>query len=145
MFSLEQIQEQVLAYIDALVPQTLSETAMPDEVSIGTTLSGNWNPFYTLQFGDIQPYGGKSMVGPRGDDYVLPVYIQATAPTAEIARKMGNRIIDGFLGTGFPYSGSVRKRVGGRVLPLKNSDGATQAFIAPTSFGVTVQLEDIVP
>lgn len=142
MYSLDYIEDNVLEFLTNLVPQRVEEQAVPDIVTITSSASGAWKPLVTVQFGDLQPWGARSMVGARGDDYVLPIHIQVTALEASIARKVGNTIMRGFLGASFDWAGEVRKRVGGHTFPLTNSDGAIEAYISPLSFGLLIQLED---
>lgn len=142
MFSIDYIQDNVLAFLDGLVAQQVVEQALPDIAQITSSASGAWKPLVTVQFGDLQPWGAKSMVGARGDDYILPIHIQVTALEASIARKVGNKILGGFLGASFDWAGEVRKRVGGHTYPLTNSDGAIEAYISPLSFGLLVQISN---
>lgn len=98
--------------------------------------------------GDIQPWGSRSFTGPRGDDYVLPIYIkivvaggqsQSGIPTGAA---LYDRCLSRFLGASFDWAGQIRKRAGGSMFPIKKSDGATEAVVFPVSFGLVVQLND---
>ena len=140
MFSLQQIQDKILTYVATLTPWDVEERAVPDIKDVPVTKNGSWASFVTVQFGMIQQGRGRSMVGPRGHDYNLPVHIQVTSETMAEARLIANRIIDGFLGASFDWAGNVQTRVGGSIFPMKNSDGAVEAYMAPLGFGIPVQL-----
>ncbi len=138
----EAIQEAFLEAVDAAVPQPVNEQGIPDTKTVLRTSSGAIRPYYALQFGDISSLtGSESFAGPRGNDYALPVYIQAVAATVKDARKMSNRIKDAMLGEDFEWSGTVTKRAGGGQGTITASNGATEAYVAATSFTVTIQFE----
>lgn len=139
-FSLEQIQEDVLAYMDAQLAQPVIEQAVPDAQSVRRTSSGRIEPYVAIQFGDILGGATRSMAGVRGDDFVLPIYVQSLAGNAKDARRISNKITNVFLGETFPWAGSVRKRPGGALLPVVASNGATECYLYPTSFGLLIEL-----
>lgn len=135
------VQDAFLALVDAAFVQDVVEQSMPE---ISTTLrdtSGKIKPYIAISFGDIQQGRTRSAIGPRGDDYVLPVYVQCIAGTAAIARGLHNKLLDTVLGKDFPWSGNIRKRPGGGMFALNNSNNATEAYSFPASFGVPVQFE----
>lgn len=143
-YSLDQIQSNAEAALKAIVPaQQVDEKAVPDIKQVAFNANGSFDPFITYQFGDLQPWGPTSFTGPLGDDYVMPWRIQVTAPTMDLARRIGNQVLFGVLGQSFAWAGQVRKRVSGAIYPLHNSDGSSEAFIMPMSFGLVVQLETI--
>lgn len=136
----ELVQEAVLAALDAAVPQPVHEQGIPDTQTVLRTSGGAIRPYYALQFGDItENRGGNSFTGPRGDDYDMAVYVQAIAATIKDARKMSNRVKDAMLGLDFPWSGNIRKRAGGGQGTITASNGATEAYVAATSFTVVIQ------
>lgn len=143
-YSLDSIQSAAEAALKAILPnQQVDERAVPDIKQVPFNSAGSFNPFVTHQFGDLQPWGPNSMIGPTGDDYVLPWRIQVVAPTMALSREIGNRVLAGVLGQSFAWSGQVRKRVSGAIYPLHNSDGSAEAYIMPLAFGLVVQLETI--
>jgi|SRR5690606_2298350 len=143
-FSIDFVQEEILNYLRTNLAQPVIEQGIPDIQTVQRDAAGKIVPFYALQFGDIQQTrtSNRSMIGPRGDDYIQPVYTQAVSPDPRIARRMGNRINDLFLGMVFPWSGSVRKRPEGWMYPITTSTGSTEAYEMPASFGVLVQLSN---
>lgn len=136
------IQEGIIALLESAFAQPLVEQAVPDSKTVLRNEStGDIDPYIAYSFGDIQQGRAYSMVGPRGDDYDMPLYIQVVAPEAGIARRLGNKVRDVLLGEGFPWTGSIRKRPGGGMFPLVASTGATEAYIMPASFGVLIQFD----
>ncbi len=134
-------QEEMLALLNAQFVQPIVEQGIPDINTVRRNTAGDIDPYIAVQFGDLQQGASRSFVGPRGDDYVMPIYFQCIAPEAGIARGLQNKLVDILLGEGFPWSGSVRKRPGGAMFPMTNSNSATEAYTAPSSFGLLVQFE----
>lgn len=141
MPSIEQTQTEILALLDTAFAQPIVEQGIPDIETVLRNQNGQIDPYIALQFGDLQQGRTTSFVGPRGDDYVMPVYLQCIAPKVSIARGLHNKLLDVFLGEEFPWSGNVRKRPGGGMFTMTNSNSATEAYAAPASFGVPVQFE----
>lgn len=139
--NLEEIQEDILETLGTGLAQPVVEQAIVDIDNVKRNLAGDIDPYFAVQLAMPSQQGATSFGGPRHDDYVQVVYIQAVAPTPEIARKMSNKLWDLFLGSSAPWTGSVRQRSGGAFLPMVNSNNATEAYVMPSSFGVTVQLE----
>lgn len=139
----ELIQEAILTALDSALAQEVVEQAIPDAQTVKRDSSGNIKPYVAIQFGDLQQGVGRSFAGPRGDDYILPVYVQAVAPTAKIARQIINKVRNVMLGADYPWSGNVRKRSGGMLYPINASNSATEAFVSPASFGVVMQFGDL--
>lgn len=135
------VQQNILTELDSGVAQPVIEQAVPTATTVLRDSTGAIKPYFAVQFGDIQQGRSRSAVGPRGEDYVLPVYVQCIGPTAEIARGLQNKLLDVFLGVDFAYSGNVRKRPGGGMFVLNASNEAVEAYAFPASFGVTVQFE----
>ena len=141
MPSISQTQGEILELLRDEFDQEIVEQGVPDIKTVKRNLAGDIDPYIAIQFGDLQQGRATSMAGPRGDDYVLPIYVQCIAPEVEIARGLQNKILDVMLGAGFPWSGSVRKRPGGGMFTMTNSNSATEAYTFPASFGLTVQFE----
>lgn len=141
MPSISQTQEEILELLRGEFAQPIVEQGIPDISTVKRNLAGEIDPYIAVQFGDLQQGRATSMVGPRGDDYVLPIYVQCIAPEVGIARELQNKILDVMLGAGFPWSGNVRKRPGGGMFTMTNSNSATEAYTFPASFGLTVQFE----
>lgn len=141
MPSIEQTQTEILALLDTAFAQPIVEQGIPDIETVLRNQNGQIDPYIAIQFGDLQQGRTYSFVGPRGDDYVMPVYFQCIAPKVSIARGLHNKLLDVFLGEEFPWSGNVRKRPGGGMFTMTNSNSATEAYAAPASFGVPVQFE----
>lgn len=141
MPSINQTQEEILELLRDEFAQPIVEQGIPDIQTVKRNTAGDVDPYIAIQFGDLQQGRATSMVGPRGDDYVLPIYVQCIAPEVGIARQLQNKILDVMLGAGFPWSGNVRKRPGGGMFTMTNSNSATEVYTFPASFGLTVQFE----
>lgn len=141
--SIEVIQQDVLDRLDAALSQPIHEQSIPDiDTVVRNATTRKIEPYVAIQFGDLQQGRRYNLATPMGDDYILPIYTQAIAPTAKAARQINNRIVMAMLSQTFPWAGSIRKRSGGNMWPLVNSNAATEAFSAPASFGLLVQLSD---
>lgn len=136
-----QIADEILLYLDNALAQAVIEQAIPDSKTVKRNAVGAIDPYVAIQFGDIQQGQAFSFAGPRWDDYILPVYTQVVAPDPAIARRVGAKVRDVFLGASFPWTGSMRKRAGGAMFPIVSSSGATEAYIMPASFGVLIQFD----
>lgn len=138
-----EVQEDILDHFRSNVPWEVVEQAIPDSHTV-KRVNGQIPVYIAIQFGDLQRRGGgDTLVGVRTYDYELPVYVQAVAPTPQIARNVAYRnVIDTMLGFKTRYTGEVRKRPGGAMWPITESNGATEAYLFPVSFAVTVQLMD---
>lgn len=139
--NLDEIQDAFLELLTDALPERVVEQAIPDADTVARTPSGGLMETYVaVQFGDLMEGATHSAAGPIGDDYILPVYTQVVAANATVARKVANRVISAVLSESFEWSGSIRKRLGGGLWPIVGSNGATEAYLAPASFSVPVQL-----
>lgn len=139
----EQIQEDILEYLAGALSQPVVEQAIPDSNTVVRNAAATIEPYVAIQFGDLQVGRTTSFAGPGGDDYILPIYTQAVAPTPRIARRISNRVRLALIGAPFDWAGQVRKRPGGGMFPLVTSNGATEAYQFPASFGVLIQFADL--
>lgn len=137
-FSLEIVQEEILALLDQF-PQPYYEVGVPDSDTL-VRIDGQVDPYFAIQFGDIQATADHSMSDVYNDDYVMPIYIQAVAHDAKTARGLGNDLTRKLLGATLSYGGQIRKRPGMGMFTINASTGAVEAYQQPVSFGITVQL-----
>lgn len=144
MLNLVDVQEAILAHLKATIPEKVYEQAVPDAEPV-RKVDGKVVPYVALQFGDIQDrVSGRSFVGVRGNDYELPIYVQVVAATPEIARKVASRnVLNALLGLKTQWTDEVKKRPGGGMWPITSSNGATEAYMVPSSWAVTVQLNEV--
>lgn len=141
--SIETVQQGVLDLLDAAIAQPIYEQSIPDINTVRRNeTTRKIDPYVAIQFGDLQQGRRYNMATPMGDDYILPIYTQAIAPTAKVARQINNRVVMALLAQSLPWAGSIRKRSGGNMWPLVNSNAATEAYSAPASFGLLVQLSN---
>lgn len=139
-FSVDDIQDQILDYLAAEINHPVVDQAIPDINTVERDTLGRIKPYVAIQFGDLQDDGTRSMIGVRGNDYRMPIYIQAIAPTPKGARSISNKVTNVFLGETFPWAGTVRKRAGGGMWPITNSNFATEAYMQPASFSLVLEL-----
>lgn len=141
-YSIETIQEAVLSLLGGL-PQPVVEQAIPDTFTVLRDDAGNIKPYIAIQFGDIQQGYTSNMASVKDDDYILPIYTQAVAPTPKIARQIATRVVGKLLGATFDYAGNIRKRPGGGMFPIVATNNSTEAYMFPSSFGLSIQWEEM--
>ena len=141
-FTLETVQDDILAYLGSAVVQDVLEQGFPDIETVPKGPDGKVVPYYSVRFGDTYQSGAGAMAGAYGDDYRLQLTITAVAPTPEIARRMSNKIVRVFLGKTFDWAGQIRKRWGGGMLSTNASNSATEAYAFPSAFDITVQFAE---
>ncbi len=142
-FTLEEVQEWLLDLLRTHLPQEVREVSIPDSDTLEyDPITGRAKPYYALQFGDIYKVEGSSsgFTGPRYDDHTLPIYVQAVASDATVARKLYNRLNDLMMGSHSEVTTGVYKRFSGGSWPIVGSNYATEAYIFPSGFGVNFQL-----
>lgn len=139
-YSLEDTQERILEYLRSEMAQPVYETAIPEYATLKRNDKGHVVPYIALQFGDLVDAYSETFAGAETGDFWLPIQLQAVSGDATISRKIANKLIRVMLGWNEKYGGQVRKRMGGRQAPVQNADGATAAYVNPTSFGVRIQL-----
>lgn len=137
----EALQEAILADLRAAFVQPVHEVGIPDAQTVLRNAAGQVEPYIAIQFGDLQPTepGTRSFSGPRSDDYQQPIYLQAVASEAGIARRLHNKLNDVLLGWGESDTHLVRKRFAGQAWPLIASNMATEAYVQPSSYSIAVQ------
>lgn len=140
MFSVDDIQQQILDFLEDQLNHPVIDQSIPDIDTVERDSLGRIKPYIAIQFGDLQDDGTRSMIGVRGNDYRMPIYIQSIAPTPKGARGISNRVTNLFLGETFPWAGTVRKRAGGGMWPITNSNFATEAYMMPASFSLVLEL-----
>lgn len=139
MLSLEDTQESILAAVTSSFAQRVVEQAIPNTQTVLRNDLGRIEPYIAVQFGDLSESSSRGLIGPRGYSYNLPIYTQVIAGDPKTARRLANKLIRVLLGESYPWSGNVRKRPGGGMWPIVQSDGSTEAYMYPASFSVLVQ------
>lgn len=144
-FNLMGIYDEILDYLEEALPgQEVVLQAIPDFKRVKRNVIGEIIPFYALQFGDLQQGRARNMASVRGDDYILPIYIQCISPEPRTTLGLHANLMDVFLGKRFPYTANARKFSGGGMYPITNTDNATEAYMMPASFSAIVQLLNVV-
>lgn len=143
--NLVEVQEEIFEILKDTIPQPLYEQAIPDSNTV-RKVNGQILPYVALQFGDLQfVSSGQGFAGVRYDDYDLPIYIQVCAADPTVARRIASgNVLSALLGKQVTATGQLRKRPGGGMFPIVNSNGATEAYLFPSSWAVRVQLFDTV-
>lgn len=141
-FSLDVIQDKILQEMDDRFAQKIVEQTIPDSETVLRDDRGNVIPYISIQFGDIRRGRSKNMATVRGDDYILPLYVQAIAPDPTACRKIYNKVIREMVGLKLPYAGVITKSSWGAMWTIANSTNATEAYMYPCSFSVLIQLID---
>lgn len=141
MSTIQETQESVLTLLRDELAQPVIEQGIPDIETVERNTVGDIDPYFAVQFGDLQNSTGKSFMGPRGHDYDMPIYVQCIAPDPSTARKLQNKMVDVMLGVSFDWSGDMAKRPGGGMFPMTNSNSATEAYVTASSFGLPVQFD----
>lgn len=141
MSTIQETQESVLTLLRDELAQPVIEQGIPDIETVERNTVGDIDPYFAVQFGDLQNSTGKSFMGPRGHDYDMPIYVQCIAPDPSTARKLQNKMVDVMLGVSFEWSGDMAKRPGGGMFPMTNSNSATEAYVTASSFGLPVQFD----
>lgn len=141
--NLSDIKAEIREYIRDQFSQPVVEQSVPDYKSVRRE-AGAIVPYIAFHFGDLQRMyrGGQGFSGTRYNDHELPIYFQAIASTPEKASAIADRVIDVMLGADFEFTGQIRKRPGGGMFPIVESNAATEAYQFPSSFAVTVNLLD---
>lgn len=142
MLNLTDIQQDIASLLETL-PVVVEEQAIPDIATVKRNAAGAIVPYIAYQFGDLQQGYRFNMASVRGDDYIMPIYTQAVGPTPKIAREGANAIIGLLLGATFDWTGNIRKRPGGGMFPIVSTNGATEAYMFPASFGLLIQLAEV--
>ena len=143
--NLVDVQDQIYEALENAIPYPLVEQGVPDADTV-RKVNGKIEPYIALQFGDLQRgrLGGETFAGVRTFDYELPIYIQVCSANARMARQIaGGVVLDALLGLEFEWTGEVRKRPGGGMFSLTSSNGATECYMMPSSWAVTVQINDV--
>lgn len=143
MLNLVEIQDFIFDHLKTKIPQPLYEQGIPDADTV-IKVGGKVQPYVALQFGDLQERAsGRGFSGVRYNEYDLPIYIQVVAADPRVARKIASEgVLSAMLGLQTAWTDEVRKRPGGGMWPIANSNGATEAYLVPSSWAVVVQITD---
>lgn len=139
--SIDDTQDAILEFLRDELAQPVYEEGIPTGTTVKRDSKGQVNPYVVVQFGDTYARGGKTFNGQRTYDYSLPIATQVVSPDPTIGRKLSNRLMDVLLGAQFDHApGGVNKvPVGGAITTIAQSDAATQAYMVPAWFRVTIQ------
>ena len=139
MNSIDVTIEEVLTYLENNLTQPVIEQAFIDANTVLRDNQGRVKPFVAVSFGDLQQGYIHNMATVTGDDYTLPLRVQAVGPTPKVTRQLWSRVLELLLGKQFSWTAEARKRPGGALFPITNTDNATEAFSFAASFGLPIQ------
>ena len=99
-FDIVALQDAIVDKVKATIPNTvLFEDSIPDDESIPVTTDGQIIPYVVLRFGPVRPsYTGRSLRGPRLDEYWASCDIVAIAGKGRIARRLNAGLVDTLIG-----------------------------------------------
>ena len=94
------LQDNIVAHVKTLVPDTnVYEDSTPDDNSLEVDEFGKVRPYVVLRFGPLRPsYSGKSLRGPRHDEYWASCDIAAIASKGRLARLLNMGLVDALIG-----------------------------------------------
>jgi hypothetical protein len=142
-FDIVSLQDNITAAVEAFIPNTLvMEDTIPDDKDLPMDAQGNLKPYVVLRYGPLRPsYTGKSLMGPRHDEYWASCDVVAVAPRSRVARQLNAAVVDMLIG--FKPDGvspmSMRTDAGdpAQFVVSSNESRPTQ-FVASTRLRYTV-------
>lgn len=142
-FDIVTLQDNIVDELKAFLPNTvIYEDTIPDDAELPFDDDDNLAPYIVLRFGPIRPsYTGKSLMGPRHDEYWASCDIVAVAPRGRVARVLNAAAVDHMIG--FKPDGvspmSMRTDAGdpAQFVVSSNESRPTQ-FVASTRLRYTV-------
>lgn len=136
------LQDEILEHLENSIPQQVVEQAIPDAQTVVRDSKGKIPYYVAIQFGDIQErFMGKTFSGSRHDDYDLLVYTQVIGPDPKNVRRIASEnVMNAMLGFEADWASFIRKRPGGGMWPLTQSNGATEAYMFPGSWAISFQM-----
>lgn len=142
MLNVTTITRDIFDHLTSEIPQDVYRQGVPDIDSLERDATGKVKYYVAVQFGMPQAKAsGKTFSGVRHDDHILPVYIQVVGPNATKVEDVAlGKVLDVMLGYSTDWCAYVEQRPGGAVLPMTQSNGATEAYVFPLSFGLTFQM-----
>lgn len=142
MYSLEEAQEAILAFIDAEFVEDVYEQSIADRLLVKRDTRGRLMPYIAVDFGDTAEAGARTFAGPRSYDYTLPIRCRVIADDPKIARQVGNKLVRKMLGFSTDWSGGVTKSRAAGLFPITTSNMATEAYQMAVGFNLTLQLQE---
>ena len=138
MATIEEVCQAYADYLNEQFAQDVIVGPVPGAEDIRVK-DGQVDPYVVVNFSDIISGIGRAFIGARGDDYVQPINTVSIAHDYDTARWMQQKL--NLVSLGYKPLGiaEVYKRAGGGVFITKTEDGA-EAYMAPASFAITVQL-----
>lgn len=99
-FDIVSLQDNIVEYVQSVVPDTIIyEDSIPDDADLPYDTTNHLLPYVVLRFGPLRPsYTGKSMAGPRHDEYWASCDIVAVAPIGRVSRILNMALVDACIG-----------------------------------------------
>lgn len=97
-FDIVSLQDAIVAKVKSLTAAQVYQDMVPDDHGIEVR-DGQIVPYVVLRFGPMRPgYTGKSMAGPRHDEYWASVDIVAISSNGRVSRVLLNGLVDELIG-----------------------------------------------
>lgn len=145
--SLEYLQEEILDLLRSEFAQPVYEEGIPNGQTLHLNARGSVDPYLAVQFSDPFTGGSKGFVGQKNNDYRFTFAVQVLSPSAEIGRKLSNKLFKVLVGQQFRFMlGQISKNpVGGAINTINQSNPALQVYMVPSWFRFTFQYVDEMP
>lgn len=138
-------QQEILAYVQASIPQFVVESGgIPTAESL-PFVDGVLEPYIVLRFSDDMPTsGGGSFMGAAYDEYYSYVDALCVGQSDTDARELANLVKTYLLGKKFENSAPLKKNYGGGQFAIF-SEASRQplAFIAVSSYRFGTNMTDV--
>lgn len=99
-FDIVSLQDTITAHVKTLIPNTLVlEDSIPDDKALPLDEAGQLMPYVVLRYGPLRPsYTGKSLMGPRYDEYWASCDIVAISGQGRVSRLLNAGLVDALIG-----------------------------------------------
>lgn len=142
MYSLEEAQEAILAFIDAEFVEDVYEQSIADRLLLKRDVHGRLMPYIAVDFGDTAEGTARTFAGPRSYDYTLPIRCRVIADDPKTTRQISNKLVRKMLGFSTDWSGGITKSRAAGLFPITTSNIATEAYQMAVGFNLTLQLQE---
>ena len=138
-FNIVLTQDSITAYLKEVFPNTtIYEDGLPDDVqTVLASPQQALKPYIVLAYSNLNPVGtsaGRSMGGPRWDDYFTTVDIDTIAPTGRMSRLLMQAVLDTL--TGWAPTDSTEMTIYEKVRNYVYEENGT----LPTTFQSSVRM-----
>jgi hypothetical protein len=99
-FDIVTLQDAIVDKVKSLIPNTtVFEDSIPDDEALPMDSAGQLIPYVVLRFGPIRPsYTGKSIRGPRLDEYWASCDVVAISGVGRVSRMLNSGLVGELIG-----------------------------------------------